>query len=438
MTKPIRKVGVIGAGVMGSGIAAHFANAGIPVVMLDIVPPDIAADKKDDPKARNLFAESGLAKAKKSKPALFFHKRFSRLVETGNLEDHLDKLKGADLIIEAIIENLDIKKKLFTRLEKELPPETIIASNTSGLRIKDMLEGRSETFKKNFLVMHFFNPVRYMKLLELVVGPDTDDAVYQRIKTCGEEQLGKGIVLGKDTPNFVGNRIGCYAMTLTMKLMGEHDLLPEDVDAITGAPMGHPKSASFRTADMVGLDTYLHVTDNCYQALENDEDREVFKAPDFLHQMVERKILGNKTRGGFYKKDKSGIQTLDLKKLEYRPKAGDAELKKAMKALGKVGDVRERVRQLATGDDKAAKFAWALLSRTLAYSARRIGEITDEVEAVDNAMKWGYNWELGPFETWDAIGFKETAERMKKDGPHPTRKRRENAFERCQRFLRRR
>ncbi len=413
-TTPIRRVGVIGGGVMGSGIAAHFANAGVEVVLLDIVPPYLKGEERNDPAKRNAFAEGALAKTIKARPALFFTKENASLVSTGNLEDDLDQLKGTDLVVEAIIENLDIKKGLFEKLEATLDAGTIVASNTSGLRIHDMVAGRGEAFRNNFLVMHFFNPVRYMKLLELVVGPETSPGVLSRIELCAKEQLGKGVVVGKDTPNFVGNRIGCHSMMLTMHTMLEMDLLPEDIDAITGKPMGHPKSASFRTADMVGLDTFKHVTDNCYKALTDDEERDVFKAPDFLGQMVEKKILGNKTKGGFYRKSRAGIETLDLKTLEYRPKAGDQDLKKAMKGIR--GTAAERVKKLVATPGKAGEFAWKVLSRSLAYSARRIPEITDSVVAVDEAMKWGYNWELGPFETWDALGFKETTERMQKEG----------------------
>ena len=414
MTEPIRRVGVIGAGVMGSGIAAHFANAGVEVILLDIVPPNLSPDAKSK-RERNAFADGGLKKLLKAKPAQFYHKTNARLIRTGNLEDDLQALANVDLVIEAIVENLKIKQDLFTKLEQTIGDTTIVASNTSGLRIADMLEGRGESFKKRFLVMHFFNPVRYMKLLELVIGPDTDASVIDRIETCGREQLGKGIVYGKDTPNFVGNRIGAHSMMLTMHQMIEDGLTPEDVDAITGAPMGHPKSASFRTADMVGLDTFLHVANNCYDALTDDEEREVFKAPEFLTKMVkEKKFLGNKTKGGFYKKTSDGIFTIQFDSLEYRPKGGDADLKKAMKGIK--GSAAERINKLIADKGKGGTFAWKVLSRSLAYSARRIGEIADSVSAVDNAMKWGYNWELGPFETWDALGFKETTERMKADG----------------------
>jgi 3-hydroxyacyl-CoA dehydrogenase len=399
---------------MGSGIMAHFANAGVDVVMLDIVPPGLSEDEKKIPANRNRFAEGGLKGALKAKPAAFFHKNYAKRVTTGNLEDDIELLKGCDLVIEAIIENIDIKRSLFEKLENVLDEGTIVASNTSGLRIADMLEGRGDAFRKNFLVMHFFNPVRYMKLLELVSGDETDPDVVARMKKFGEDQLGKGIVIGNDTPNFVGNRIGCYSMSFTMNEMLEAGLTPEDVDAITGPPMGHPKSASFRTADMVGLDTFKHVSDNCYEALVDDPERDVFKPPHFLVKMVEEGILGNKTRGGFYKKTKEGIQTFDPVKLEYRAKAGDAEIKKFAKSLK--GSPADRVKALVENDGPAGKFAWKVLSRTLAYSAHKIPEITDSVEAVDDAMKWGYNWDLGPFETWDAIGFKAAYDRMKADG----------------------
>ncbi len=414
MTKPVRRAGVIGAGVMGSGIMAHFANAGIDVVMLDIVPPGLSEKEKKDPAKRNGFSAGGLKNALKARPAAFFYPAYAKRITVGNLEDDIGLLKGCDLVIEAIIENLDIKRSLFERLEKTLDEDTVIASNTSGLRIEEMLQGRADWFRQNFLVMHFFNPVRYMKLLELVAGDETDPAVMHQMKVFGEDQLGKGIVVGKDTPNFVGNRIGCYSMSLTMNHMLEAGLTPEDVDAITGPPMGHPKSASYRTADMVGLDTFKHVSDNCYAALPDDPERDVFKLPEFMSTMVERKLLGNKTRGGFYKKTKEGIQTFDPVKLEYRPKAGDADIKEFCKGIK--GSPAQRVKRLVENDGPAGKFAWTVLSRTLAYSANKVGEITDDVEAVDDAMKWGYNWDLGPFETWDAIGFKAAYERMKADG----------------------
>jgi 3-hydroxyacyl-CoA dehydrogenase len=414
---PIRKAAVIGGGVMGSGIAAHLANAGVQVLLLDIVPPDLKDHEKNDPKARNRFSQGGLDKALKSRPAAFFHKSFAELVSIGNTEDDLEKCAGVDLVVEAIIEKLEPKQALFARLEKIVPAHTIVASNTSGLRIASMMEGRTDAFKKRFCVMHFFNPVRYMKLLELVAGPDTAPETMEAIRKFGSDKLGKGIVFGKDTPNFVGNRIGAHSMMVAIHQMIEDGLAPEDVDNITGLPMGHPKSASFRTADLVGLDTFGHVAQNCYDSLTSDEDRDVFKLPAYVQQMIEKKYLGDKTKGGFYKRlpDKS-VVTLDPKTLEYRPKGGDEAIAKLTKSVSKIEDPRERLKKLLADEGRAGTYAWKVLSRSLAYSARRIGEITDSVVAVDDAMKWGYNWELGPFEAWDALGFAEVVGRMKKDG----------------------
>jgi 3-hydroxyacyl-CoA dehydrogenase len=404
---------------MGSGIAAHFANAGLEVLLLDIVPPGLSeADKKDKNK-RNGFSAGGLEKALKSRPAAFFHKDNARLVSVGNTEDDLDKLKDYDLVIEAIIEKMEAKQALFEKLEKIVPEHCILASNTSGLRIAEMTKGRSANLKKNFVVLHFFNPVRYMKLLEIVAGPETDKDVLAHVVRFAEDTLGKGVVFGKDTPNFVGNRIGAHAMMATIHQMLADGLAPEDVDNITGTPMGHPKSASFRTADLVGLDTFAHVADNCYTSLTNDEDRDVFKVPDYIRAMVEKKLLGDKTKGGFFKRtpDKQNL-TLDPKTLEYRPKGGDEAIKGTTKTIAKIEDPKERVRKLVADGGKAGDFARKVLYRSLAYSARRVasGEIADSVQAIDDAMRWGYNWELGPFETWDALGFKETADAIVKAG----------------------
>src|SRR5580704_11795815 len=417
MRKPIRRAAVIGAGVMGSGIAAHLANAGVEVLLLDIVPPNLSDAEKGNRAARNRFASGGLEKAVKSRPAAFFHKDRARLVSTGNIEDDLAKLGNVDLIVEAIVELMEPKRSLFEKLEKVVHGDCVVASNTSGLRIADMMKGRSDSFRARFLVMHFFNPVRYMKLLELVAGPDTSAETLERIRWFGEDMLGKGVVFGKDTPNFVGNRIGCHAMLASIHLMLEDGLTPEDVDAITGEPLGHPKSASFRTADLVGVDTFVHVAKNCFDSLTGDEDRSVFKTPAFIDKMVEKRLLGDKTKGGFYRKGKDGsFETLDPATLEYRPRGGDKAIKATCKALAAEEDVRARLRKLVADPGKAGQFAWKVLSRSLAYSARRIGEITDDVTAVDDAMKWGYNWELGPFETWDALGFETVVDRMKKDG----------------------
>ncbi len=417
MTTPIRNVCVIGGGVMGSGIAAHLANAGVRVLLLDIVPPNLSEEEKRDKKARDRFAQGGLDKALKSRPAAFFHPSFAAAVRVGNVEDDLELAKDSDLVIEAIIEKLEPKQNLFARLEKIVPANAIVASNTSGIRIASMMEGRSEGFKKRFCVMHFFNPVRYMKLLELVGGPDTAPETLARIEKFGRDVLGKGIVFGKDTPNFIGNRIGAHSMMVAIHQMLADGLAPEDVDNITGIPMGHPKSACFRTADLVGLDTFGHVAENCYSSLTNDEDRDVFKLPAYVGTMIEKKLLGDKTKGGFYKRGEGGaITTFDPKTLAYRDKGGDEAVAKATKGISKIEDPKERVKKLVADQGKAGQFAWKVISRSLAYAARRMGEIADSVEAVDDAMKWGYNWELGPFETWDALGFAETLERMQKDG----------------------
>lgn len=417
MNSPIRRACVIGAGVMGAGIAAHFANAGIEVLLLDIVPPNLTDAEKKDRAARNRFSQGGLDKAIKNRPALFFAKHNALLVSVGNIEDDLEKVKDCDLVIEAVLEKMDTKRELFGKLEKLVAPDAIVASNTSGLRISEMLKDRSDAFKKNFIVMHFFNPVRYMKLLELVAGPDTSPEVLERVKRFGEDVLGKGIVVGNDTPNFVGNRIGAHAMMTTIHEMLKQNLAPEDIDSITGTPMAHPKSASFRTADLVGLDTFAHVADNCYDSLTNDEDRDVFKVPPYIRVMVEKKILGNKTKGGFYRKnEKREIETYDPYKGEYRPKGGDEAIKATSKALGKIEEPKARVKKLFEDTSKAGAFAWTVTSKSLSYAARRMGEITGSIEAVDDAMKWGYAWELGPFEVWDAIGFAAVTERMEKDG----------------------
>lgn len=418
MSKPIRRAAVIGAGVMGSGIAAHLANAGVQVLLMDMVPPD--APPGGGRAVRDRFAAAGLERAIKARPALFFSKERARLVSVGNIEDDMARLDDADLVVEAIVEQLGPKRALFERLAEAVPDDCVIASNTSGLRIADMTRGLPDSFRRRFLVMHFFNPVRYMKLLELVLGPDTAPDVVARVRSFGEDALGKGIVIGKDTPNFVGNRIGVHSMLCTIHAMLSEGLTPEDVDAITGEPLGHPKSAAFRTADIVGLDTFVHVADNCFASLTSDEDRSVFEVPAFIRGMVQKKLLGDKTKGGFYRKSASGaIETLDPGTLEYRPRGGDKEVRGVCKQIAQIEDVRARVRQLVLGDQagtRAGLFAWKVVSRSLRYAAARVGEIADDVVSIDDAMRWGYNWELGPFETWDALGFEAVAERMAKDG----------------------
>lgn len=416
MTKPIRRVAVLGAGVMGSGIAAHVANAGLPVLLLDIVPRGLDEQAKSKKSARDQIAAGALAAMLKTRPAPFFHPDNARLISVGNFDDDLARVAECDLVVEAIIERLDIKRQLFEKLDNLLTGDSIVASNTSGLRIAEMIEGRSERFRHSFLVTHFFNPPRYMKLLELVAGPVTDPAVLARVEAFGKEMLGKGIVWAKDTPNFVANRIGTHAMMSSIHLMLEMGLAPEDLDAITGEPMGHPKSATFRTGDMVGLDTLVHVVDNCHAALTQDEDREVFTVPAYVRQMLDKKLLGNKTRAGFYRKKGDVIETLDPVTGEYRPQGGNPDIKKACKSISQEADPAARLRKLVATPGAIGELAWKSLSRSMAYSARRIGEICDDVTAIDNGMKWGYNWDLGPFESWDALGFGATVDRMQKDG----------------------
>lgn len=413
MKKPIRRVAVIGSGVMGAGIAAHIANAGLPVLLLDIVPKGVGKDAR--PAERNAIAAGNVQAMLKAKPAALFNKSHAQLIEVGNIDDDLEKACEADLIVEAIIERLDIKRGLFQRIEPMLG-DSIIASNTSGLRIADMLDGFSEAFKQNFLVMHFFNPPRYMKLLELVAAPETSKMTVSRVEEFGKEKLGKGIVWAKDEPNFVANRIGTHSMMTTVHLMLEKGLTPEDVDNMTGVPLAHPKSATFRTADMVGLDTLAHVVNNCYEVLVDDEERDVFKLPDFLSGMLEKNLLGRKTKAGIYRKTKDGIETIDLDTLEFRAKGGDDKIKATCKALSKIEDAEDRIAKTVNSEGIVGEFTWTVISRSLAYAARRVGEICDDIAAIDKSMRWGYNWDLGPFQVWDALGFAETYDRMVSDG----------------------
>ncbi len=425
MILPIQRIAVLGAGVMGGAIAAHLANAGLQVTLLDIVPPNAGTGKKE----RNQVALGALARMAKHKPAPFSHPDHASAIRVGNFDDDLQIVAEVDLVIEAIIERLDIKQSLFEKLDALTRADTIVASNTSGIRIRDMLEGRSEKFQKSFLVTHFFNPPRYMKLLELVLGPNTSNEVVERIRHFGSEVLGKGIVFAKDKPNFVANRIGAHALMVAVHEMLKMGLEPEDVDAIAGLPLGRPKSATFRTADIVGLDTLAHVVENCWEQLTADEDREVFRMPDFVKSMIGKKLLGDKTGGGFYRKTKAGIETLDRKTLQYRPRGGNAKLQEQAKGLAKESDLPKRLRAAVQAEGPLGEFAWNVIERSLAYSAWRVGEICDEVTAIDDGMRFGYNWELGPFQIWDALGFSETVDRMAKDGislPESVRRMRES------------
>jgi 3-hydroxyacyl-CoA dehydrogenase len=404
---------VLGAGVMGAGIAAHFAGAGIRTHLLDIVPPDLKGDELKDPGARNRFAENGIESALKAKPAAFYDPDAARLITPGNFDDHLERLGECDLIVEAVVERMDIKKSLFGKVAKVIKPDAILASNTSGLSIAEIGEDLPEDLQSRLLVMHFFNPVRYMRLLEIVAGPKTDPAVVARVARIGED-LGKGIVYGKDTPNFVANRIGIYGIMHVIHTMMADDYSIEEVDKIVGKPMGRPASAAFRTADLVGIDTFLHVARHCYDSLPDDEERDVFLMPDWIEELVASGRTGQKAKAGFYKKEGKEILVLDPETLEYR-----AQEKIRIDSLGaakKVEGVGARLKLLVNADDRAGRFAWKVTSKSLAYAARRLGEIADDIVNIDRAMRWGFNWELGPFEVWDAIGVPESVERMTREG----------------------
>jgi len=420
----VRRVAVLGAGVMGSGIAAHFANAGIPCLMLDIVPPTLSDEERKkgvtekDPAFRNRFAAKGLDGIRKSRPALLYSRKDLDRISIGNLEDDLQEAAECDWIVEAVTENLKIKQELYARLEAVRKPGTVVTSNTSGIAISRMMEGRSEDFRRHFLVTHFFNPVRYMKLLEIVPGEETDPEIQRAVAEFGERRLGKGIVHAKDTPNFIGNRIGIFGMMYAMHAMVEEGLTIEEVDRILGPAMGRPKSAAFGTADLVGIDTLLHVADNVYRNLPDDPQRERFLPPPFVAEMVRRGWLGRKAKSGFFKMEGKGDTkkkfVLDYQAVDYRP-AGKVSFPSIDAAKGEE-EVGPRIRKVLGGDDKAASYAWKVLSETLLYAANRIPEISDDVVNIDNAMKWGFNWTLGPFETWDAIGVPESVARMKQEG----------------------
>ena len=399
MSYQIRKVAVLGAGVMGAAIAAHLANVGIPSLLLDIVPPDA---KKD----RDVVARTGLEKTLKSRPAAFYSKRGARLVTVGNIEDDLEDLADVDWIVEAVVERLDIKQALYSKLETVLTPGTIISSNTSGLPAHMLLEGRSEDFCRNFLITHFFNPVRYMKLLEIVPTSDTDAALAQFMQQFATEVLGKGVVFCKDTPNFIANRIGTYGFMSTFQRVLAEGYSVSEVDTILGQSMGRPKSAVFRTADLSGLDTLMHVADNLYQNAPNDPQREVFRVPEVIREMVKRGWLGEKSGQGFYKLIKSPdgesmILELDLKTFEYVP-----QHKERFTSIGvarNLSDPKQQMLAVLSGDDRASLLARETTADSLIYAADLAEEIADSVVAIDEAMRWGFNFALGSFEVWDVL-----------------------------------
>ncbi len=422
MMRAIKRCAVIGAGVMGATIAAQLANVSIETVLLDIVLPKLTDDERkkgltsESQEFRNKLANIGMQTALKSKPASFYLPENAKLITIGNMEDNLGWLSDVDWIIEVVIERLDIKKIVFEKVETVLKPETIITSNTSGISAKAMCEGRSENFRKHFAITHFFNPPRYMKLLEIVPSPDTLPEVIEILAETCEKVLGKGIVYAKDTPNFVANRIGTYSMFCAIKTMMDLGLTIEAVDKLTGPVVGNPKSASFRTADLVGLDTLLHVADNVYEGAPDDEKREMFKAPDFMNQMIEKNLLGEKSGQGFYKKAKDSegkkvILSLDYSAMEYT--AQEKAKLASLEAAKNISGTSKKINSLYYADDFAGQFTFRTLTETLIYSANRIPEIADDIVNVDNALKWGFARKMGPFETWDAIGVGKSVAKMK-------------------------
>ncbi|MFL0094376.1 3-hydroxyacyl-CoA dehydrogenase/enoyl-CoA hydratase family protein [Tenacibaculum maritimum] len=428
MTRRIKKVAVIGSGIMGSGIACHFANIGVEVLLLDIVPRELNDKEKakgltlKDKVVRNRLVNDALTASLKSKPSPIYSKKFADRITTGNIEDDLHQIKDVDWVMEVVVERLDIKQKVFEQVEKYRTPGTIISSNTSGIPIQFMNEGRSEDFQKHFAVTHFFNPPRYLKLFEVVPGPNCKQEVTDFLMDYGSKFLGKTSVLAKDTPAFIGNRIGIFGIQSLFHQVKELGLTIEEVDKLTGPVIGRPKSATFRTVDVVGLDTLVHVANGIYDNCPNDEAHDLFKLPDFINTMMENKWLGSKTKQGFYKKSvnaegKKEILSLDLDTMEYRSKK---RAKFATLELTKnIDKPIDRFKVLVGGKDKAGEFYRKNFAAMFAYVQNRIPEISDELYKIDDAMKAGFGWENGPFEIWDAVGVEKGIELMKAEGKEP-------------------
>ncbi|MDI1256686.1 MAG: 3-hydroxyacyl-CoA dehydrogenase/enoyl-CoA hydratase family protein [Flavobacterium sp.] len=420
MKRVIKKVAVIGSGIMGSGIACHFANIGVEVLLLDIAPRELteAEAKKgftlESKIVRNRIVNEHLANALKSKPSPIYHQKFASRIATGNTTDDLAKIADADWIIEVVVERLDIKKQVFEQIEKFRKPGTLITSNTSGIPIHFMSEGRSEDFQQHFCGTHFFNPARYLKLFEIIPSPRTSSEVLDFLSNYGEKFLGKTSVVAKDTPAFIGNRIGIFGIQSLFHLVKEMGLTIEEVDKLTGPVIGRPKSATFRTVDVVGLDTLVHVANGLYEGVPNDEAHDLFKLPDFITKMLENKWLGSKTGQGFYKKVDKDILSLDLDTMEYRAakKASFATLE-LTKTIDKPID---RFKVLIKGKDKAGEFYRKSFGAMFAYVSNRIPEISDDLYKIDDAMKAGFGWENGPFEIWDAVGVEKGIELLKAEG----------------------
>ncbi|WP_426490192.1 3-hydroxyacyl-CoA dehydrogenase NAD-binding domain-containing protein [Hymenobacter sp. 102] len=425
MNRTIKKVAVLGSGVMGSRIACHFANIGVQVLLLDIAPKELLPAeeakglKLDNPAVKNRIVNASLQAAVAANPSPLYRKQDVSRIKTGNFDDNLKDIAGCDWTIEVVVERLDIKKSLFERVEQYRKPGTLITSNTSGIPIHMMTEGRSDDFRKHFCGTHFFNPPRYLKLLEIIPTPETDKSVVDFLMHYGDLYLGKTTVLAKDTPAFIANRVGVFAIMDVVQVMSELGLTVEEVDKLTGPVIGHAKSATFRTSDVVGLDTMINVANGLAQNLPNDEAKHVFQLPDFIKKMAENKWLGDKTAQGFYKKvkgagGKSEIQALDLNTLEYKPsqKVKFATLE-ATKPIEKLAD---RFKVLAAGKDKAGDFYRKTFAGLFAYVSNRIPEITDSLYKIDDALRAGFGWDLGPFETWDALGVQKGLELAKAEG----------------------
>ena len=422
--RQINRVAVLGAGVMGATIAAHLANAGLEVLLLDIIPREL--DKQEEakgltlesPAVRNRIAKNGLQGMLKMRPAPFYLKEYASLIEVGNFEDDLEKLKACDWIVEVVVEYMPIKLDLLKKIVPHLAPGAILSTNTSGLSVNEMAEVLPPEVQKNFLVTHFFNPPRYMRLMELVPCKATDPAVMRGMADFISNRLGKGIVYAKDTTNFIANRIGVYGIYKGIEHMMDLDMTIEEVDAVSGTATGRSKGAAFRTGDIVGLDVLAHVGTNNYDLVPDDEERDVFKLPDFIKNMIDNGQLGNKTRQGFYKKSKvegrKAIFYFDYKSGEYKP----LEKPKfdSLGAARQLDDPGQKLKVVISGDDKAAEFAWRSTRDSLIYTINRIPEIADDVVNIDNALRWGFNWEIGPFEMFDAIGVQDFVKRAEKDG----------------------
>ena len=430
MTRRIKKVAIIGSGIMGSGIACHFANIGVEVLLLDIVPRELNEKEKakglslKDGVVRNRLVNEALKTSLKSKPSPIYSQKFADRIKTGNIEDDLHKIKDVDWIMEVVVERLDIKQQVFEKIEKHRTPGTLITSNTSGIPIKFMNEGRSEDFQEHFAVTHFFNPPRYLKLFEVVPGPKCKNEVTDFLMMYGEKFLGKTSVLAKDTPAFIGNRIGIFGIMSLFHVVKEMGLTIEEVDKLTGPVIGRPKSATFRTIDVVGLDTLVHTANGVKNNCPNDEMRDQFVIPDYVNTMMENKWLGSKTKQGFYKMTKNAngkreILSLDLNTLEYRAKkSAKFETLELTKSIDNVAD---RFKVLVAGKDKAGEFYRKSFAAMFAYVQNRIPEISDELYRIDDGLRAGFGWEHGPFQIWDAIGVEKGVEIMKAEGKDPAR-----------------